>query len=422
MTRRRLRFTIQNSIDRGLLVRSFSSNRFPRLKVNVIGPEGIDNVAADLIDLGIAVFLIERNLPGKQHTNRALKISLELGIRTPNVWTEAVVKTLSEILLFMGGTHWDFDFFPVKKPDTQVVLSKETLKSKRVALFSGGLDSLCGAATVCRDDDTRLVSYYTGQKDLQKGLAASIEMRTPVQWSVRSGSFLGRGTNYLYRSFMFLCLAAVTAQSYGARNILQFENGILASGITPSPSGRSTKHAHYRVHRLCEAVFSKILGGDWTIENPFQHKTKREAFIEMTQKLGDRKARELAEKTKSCWHLYAGYKDERLGKKKNGEPCGFCVPCLVRQTAHPLQTWRNLRSDDARNHPIHGHFFREFYAMLHSIQCARNGSLGDFYTAVGSSLYDAIKPRGGYELSEVRDLFLRFADEFMVTYGFGKKK
>jgi 7-cyano-7-deazaguanine synthase in queuosine biosynthesis len=421
MNKKRLNFLVQNSIHRDKVVTSIPFNRFPRLKVEGIGPDGIDNIAADLIDLGVAVFLIERMLPGKQHVNRAMKIEVELGLRVRSVWSKKAIETLKEVLLFMGGIHWEFRFTQIKESVKPLIISQNDTNYEKVALFSGGLDSLCGAATICKNDDTRLVSFYTRQKDLQRKLASGIKMRIPVQWSVYKGSFTGRGTNYFYRSFLFLCLAAATSRSCGARYILQFENGILASGVSPSLSGRSTKHAHYRVHRLCETIFSEVLGGDWQICNPFEHKTKKDEFKEMVQKLGRNEANNLAKLTESCWHLYAGYKLHGH-VKKNGTPCGFCVPCIVRQTAHPQKTWRNLRRDDVRNHPIHGHFFREYYAMLRNIQQVRNKSLGDFYSAVGISLQDAIKPRGGYQLSDLKKLFVRFADEFMLTFNVRSRK
>jgi 7-cyano-7-deazaguanine synthase in queuosine biosynthesis len=420
MRSNRLSFKTQFSVNRNIVTSYIAYRHFPRLKVEGVGPLGIDDISADLLDLATAVFLIERSLPGKQHVNRAVEINAELGMRVPRVWSRRAIEALDQLLLFMGGIRWRFRFWQLNKAETPLIISKESRRSKKVALFSGGLDSLCGAATMRQDQDISLVSYYTRQKNLQRDLASGLGMRIPIQWSLHSGRLTGRGTNYFYRSFLFLCMAAVTARSYGANNILQFENGILASGIAPSLSGRSTKHAHYRVHRLCEIIFSEVLDGGWQITNPFEKKTKREAFLEMRRALGTVEANELAERAESCWHLYAGYKHKRLGTKENGMPCGFCVPCIVRQTAHPQKVWRDLRRDDARNDPIHGHFFREFYAMLSGIQKVRHGSLGDFYAAIGTSLQDAIRPRGGYDLSELRDLFTRFAGEFMTTFNVKK--
>jgi 7-cyano-7-deazaguanine synthase in queuosine biosynthesis len=381
----------------------------------------LDPVAADLLDVAASVFLIERCLPGKQHVNRPVKINAEIGLRAPSVWSPKAIAALQELLLFMGWTHWEFHFSKPEKYDLPLVVSRGAGELEQVSLFSGGLDSLCGAGTERDNKGIRLVSYYSKQKELQRDLALGLGMIAPVQWSTYESNFSGRGTNYLYRSFMFLSLAAITARSYGASKIQQFENGILASSIPPSLSDRSTKHAHYRVHRLCETIFTEVLGGDWQISNPFELMTKREAFNALIKKIGKNQANNLAERTQSCWHLNAGFKlNGHI--KENGLPCGFCVPCIVRQTAHPLRTWRDLRTDAARNHRIHGRNFREFYAMLCDVQIAKGKSLHDFYLALGSQAQDAIKPRGAYQLTELKDLFSRFADEFMSTFEVGVNK
>jgi 7-cyano-7-deazaguanine synthase in queuosine biosynthesis len=394
---------------------------FPKLKVlNAFGSKGMSRAAMDIIDVAVAVYAIERNLPGRQRTNPVSRIELSMELREPDLWNETATQTLEELLFFMGDTRWSFDFSHSDTPNDHIVLAAEEDSSIRaVVLFSGGLDSLCGAASIRDSTNAKLVSYYTKQKTLQQRLAEKLEMSTPVQWGWDSRPPSGRGRSFKYRGFFFLCLAAVTALSYGANRIVQFENGILASGIAPSPSDITTKHAHFRLHRLCEILFSEVLGGEWSIENPFRLKTKREEYLDLVSELGQSKARSLANMTETCWNLYAGFKlkkGDREIRKENGVPCGFCVPCIIRQTALPQEVWRDLRVDETRNHPLHGYFFREYYSMLRRIQEVRNGSIGEFCLAMDTFLQDAIKPRGGYSLDELRELFLRFSDEFMSTY------
>ena len=43
----------------------------PQLKLEgALGLNGLDSMAMDVIDIGVLVFLIERDLPGKQRMNR----------------------------------------------------------------------------------------------------------------------------------------------------------------------------------------------------------------------------------------------------------------------------------------------------------------------------------------------------------------
>jgi hypothetical protein len=396
--------------------------KLPQLVVEgKVGPHGLSRKALDLVDLGIFVYLLERCLPGKQQVNKLSKLVVRLGLREPEAWTPGAVKALEDLLLFMGGTYWSFEFFPdLSLREIPNPPKEEGTSVSCTSLFSGGLDSLCGASTICDSPDVRLVSFYTThQKTLQRSLATDLGMPPPVQWRWETWPTSGRGRNFRYRSFFFLCLAAATAQSFGAHTILQFENGILASGIAPSLSIQVTKHAHYRLHRLCETIFSEVFQEPWTIDNPFRLMTKREAYQALEDKLGPNKASALASRTETCWNLYAGFVrkvDGKKEKKKNGDPCGFCVPCIIRQTAHPQPTWVDLRKDEARNDPDKGRYFREYFNLAQRIREVRKSSLGEFYYAMDTSILEALRPTGGYTLAELRDLFLRFSDEFMDTF------
>lgn len=384
-----------------------------------IGPKGFSKESLDLIDLGVFIYLLERTLPGKQQMNRLSQLSVKFGVRDESVWTKEAVQDLEELLFFIGGTRWKFTFWTDVTLNNDLNPPREQDKASKIALFSGGLDSLCGASTFYNSSDIRLVSFYTRQKTLQRDLAANLGLHSPVQWRWKEYPTVGRGRSFRYRSFLFLCLAAATAQSYETNSIFQFENGILASSVAPSLSIQVTKHAHYRLHKLSEKIFSHILGGQWNIDNPFRTTTKRGAYEIMEQKLGKEKADINAAKTETCWNLYAGFKRTSNGieqKKPNGVPCGFCVPCIIRQTAHRQSVWVDLRKDDARNDLLQGRYFREYYNMVQRILSVRNGTLNEFYEAMDTNLLDAINPRGGYDLNELRDLFIQFSDEFMDTF------
>jgi 7-cyano-7-deazaguanine synthase in queuosine biosynthesis len=395
-------------------------NGIPLLKVeSPLGPEGINEMAMDLLDIGILVYFIERNLPGKLQMNKVLSIDVSMGLRKPSVWSPEATQALEDLLLFMGGTHWHFDFSLDKDLEDHKFSTKNDSSIHRVSLFSGGLDSLCGAATIRNTNDVRLVSFYTKQKSLQRKLAGELGMETPIQWGWNSKFPLGRTRNFRYRSFLFMCIAAVTSHSFRSTRILQFENGILASGVAPSLSLQTTKHAHYHMHRLCEVIFNKVLGGNWIIENPFENKTKREAFLDMAAELGNERAISLANMTETCWNLNAGLKRIQGNtelKKRNNIPCGFCVPCIIRQTALPQKAWVDLHEDEIRNHPLFGRYFREYYGMVQRIQSVRNKSLGEFCMAMDTFLQDALSPIGGYSLADLKSLFVHFADEFLGTF------
>lgn len=195
-----------------------------------LGPSGMTNVGADLIDLAGAIFQIERQLRGRGRTNPPEKFALSIALRSPRMWTKKAISATISALNLLGDASWQIEIEPGLRAEIPKFETTQGDQVVQVALFSGGLDSTCGAYSL-RDERarTQLVSFYTGQKSLQLELATAIGFSKPVQWSRKWTGDLGRGHSFRYRSFLFLALAAVVANSWKARRILQFENGILAS-------------------------------------------------------------------------------------------------------------------------------------------------------------------------------------------------
>jgi hypothetical protein len=86
------------------------------------------------------------------------------------------------------------------------------------------------------------------------------------------------------------------------------------------------------VHQHAETLFGEIFGATWKIENPFLASTKRECVAQMQRILGDKVCKELVPKTETCWYLNS-YQLRANRRKKNGVPCGVCIPCIIRRTA-----------------------------------------------------------------------------------------
>src|SRR5262249_23082672 len=122
------------------------------------------------------------------------------------------------------------------------------------------------------------------------------------------------------------------ASSYRTHRIVQFENGVLATAVPFGGAYFMTRHAHPFFHREAERLLNAVLGGNWTIENPFLQYTKRGVYECMERAIGPAAARKIAGLTETCWYIQSN--QYRRGRPKpNGEPCGLCVPCIVRRTA-----------------------------------------------------------------------------------------
>lgn len=398
------------------------------------GPRGISQEAADLVDFAAAVYQIEKHLKGRQRTNPPARFELSMQLRNPDAWTRRAVEMAQRALLLLGNAQWTLTFTGGLKADVPGLGAVDSEQVDRIVLFSGGMDSACGAACVLdHRHRTRLVSFYTRQKTLQRTIANDIGFKPPVQWGMRWDSELGRGRGhtYYYRSFLFLCLAAATAESWGARTILQFENGILASSIPPSPSWMMTKHAHPKLHELLSQLLSELFDDEWSVANPFLLLTKRGCFDKAAGRLGKAEAARIIRKTETCW-FYASNRiikpaDEELQKreqdgkkswqKKPGTPCGICIPCVIRRTAFQgdVDEYRwDLKENAVKNDPRLGAAFRSYFLLLDRIADTEK-SPAEFYRLLSAAGRDLVA-EGYLSLGDLHQLFLEFAKEFFDAY------
>jgi 7-cyano-7-deazaguanine synthase in queuosine biosynthesis len=311
------------------------SDHFHLVLAGHLGPAGLSARARDLLTVGFSVFSIERSLSGYSGTNRPCDFEVELKLEETQRWTRAAINSLVELLAFQGDARWSWNFKKATEPvavnSRATILDKRTIE--RVVLFSGGLDSMSGIATLRADAPRiQLVSHYSKQKSAQLAIASALGYGSPTQARIVRRGLSSRGRSYLYRSFYFLCLGAAVASSYKIANVTQFENGVLAAAIPPAPPYFMTRHAHPMVHRHAENLFGEIFGTTWKIDNPFVSRTKRECVAQMRKVLGGKLSEKLISKTETCWYVNS-YQLRANRKKKNGVPCGVCIPCIIRRTA-----------------------------------------------------------------------------------------
>jgi 7-cyano-7-deazaguanine synthase in queuosine biosynthesis len=340
-------------------------------------------------------------------------------VSDPEMWKGKPLEALEELLGFLGMAEWRMQ--SVRRPGRarQYFKSEPVKRSvSRIALLSGGLDSTSGiGAGLVPASNTQLCSFYTRQESLQAEIAAALGFPVPTQWRMQGAS--GRGRSFFYRSFLFLALAAATAETFGAREIFQFENGILASSIPPVPSLAMTKHAHPRLHRLLEQLLQSVTGKEWRIVNPLWQMTKRQAVAVMRRKLGPNESGHLESVTRSCWNLSAphvfGVRTFNRQTKHANEQCGVCVPCIIRRTALPREHFAfDLNQPPIRNHAKLGAHFLEYTEFVLGIRAARTqAELRHFLPAEALDLIDD----GWTDLKSLEALLRRFADEFVETFG-----
>jgi 7-cyano-7-deazaguanine synthase in queuosine biosynthesis len=374
-----------------------------------VGPGGITAQAADLIDVALSVFVVEQQVASRATTNPVMRVELDIPVRDTDPWKNGGAATAATLLNGMALPSWTVVIHSSRKrpiPKAGVTAPRDV---GQVVLFSGGLDSTSGAASIQQQQaTTELVSFYTRQRTLQRELATALGFEEPAQFSMKWTPPAGRGHSFRYRSFLFLSLAAAVASSWKADRILQFENGILASSVAPAPSFNMTRHAHPELHRSAEALFKSVLGNEITIENPFFYKTKRESVAAAPQRF-----RKLLERTETCWYLYANHIS---GKKKSLRvACGACIPCLLRRTAlSDEERTIDLNQDKYRNDEKLGRAFRSYYAFLQDVRDCGNAS-PRFFQLLSADGRDLMM-RDGIPLDKLHRLFRTFAKEFLATF------
>lgn len=122
----------------------------------------IPHPAEDLLLFGCAVYCIDKTARRAAQTDAWTRaLTLRLPVRDVDAWADA---SWSDALNFLSGDLWTIDPFNSKFDPLAGLTSGETMApADVVCLFSGGLDSLCGAIDLLEEDDTRrvcLVSHH----------------------------------------------------------------------------------------------------------------------------------------------------------------------------------------------------------------------------------------------------------------------
>lgn len=387
-----------------------------------LGPRPLSDRALDLLDLAGGVYRVESRIK-RRATDPAVDWRLTAPVRDIEFWRTQGGPLLGDVLSFLNRGRWRCDFVPRPAARPPELAAPVERNIQEVILFSGGMDSLCGAGVhQTPPDGVALVGCYHKQAALQIELGEALGYPTLAQWRL-AGQRGKEGMN-LVRSFMFLTLGAVTAETYGASKIYQYENGVLALAIPPAGNFIPTRHAHPETHRRVEALFAAVFGRLMKIANPFVLHTKRETVADLLAARPPKLANALLDKTETCWY---GIQAHVGGVPKTPwQPCGVCTPCLVRRTARPQEIpkppsgkWRgyafDLRKPADRERPKLGISFRGYLELIDIV--AANTTDAELIAELAPEARALIGRPPGPREADVVDLLRRFAAEFRDTYG-----
>jgi len=261
-------------------------------------------------------------------------------VRAPEFWNSAEVKqTLQRTLEFLAEDYFDFTFYgAANAPEVQTFLGIETAAGKfsqpeRLALFSGGLDSLAGvvAEAVGKKRKLLLLNHRSNDKfsPLYETLFQQLTDRvSPVPLSqvrvlINKSATLGIDFAQRARSFLFAAMGMTVASILKLDEITCFENGVVSLNLpvcAQITGAKATRTTHPRVIRGLEKLGTLLAGGkDFKIQTPFFWHTKGDVVAEILKE----KCGPLIASSRSC----AG----TILRSKVKPHCGVCSQCIDRR-------------------------------------------------------------------------------------------
>jgi 7-cyano-7-deazaguanine synthase in queuosine biosynthesis len=322
-----------------------------------VGPKLVD-----LIEIALAVYLADRVSPRdpRKHSkqNWVRTIRLKIGVRCPEFWQQYEIQNDLNILLnFLTDDDWQLDFVKLEGHD-RLFESQRSLRlppdtSPRVALFSGGLDSLAGVATcMLSDTDSHfvLVSGATNYQQISRQRKQVEQLRNVersgdfthllvdfgIKW--HESNYAKQETTQRTRGFLFSALGCMAAVNAGSNVLEIYENGIGAINLpfdSSQISAMNSRSVHPVTLRYLGNLFSKVVEYEFEVQNKFLFSTKAEMCLSLNSEISG-----LIPITFSC----DGFPVHVAGKPQ----CGVCSSCLLRRLS--LQSAGLGRFDDGNNY------------------------------------------------------------------------
>lgn len=310
--------------------------------------------ASDLLEIAAYVFTADQavsrggdsSFEYGQKWRRNLRFKIP--VRDTAFWSDrATLELLTSTLGFLSDDDYEFEFEKNSSPapiESYLPFGKSQGNPiEEVMLFSGGLDSFCGAVqeVVVGQRRVALVSHVpTGkigkpQRELVAALAAhaksgSAPLHVPVR--LNKGKELGIDNAQRTRSFVFAAMAGAVARGFGLSRFRFYENGPVSFNLPIAAElvgGRASRTTHPLTIKRLRELLTLVYGVPFEIENPFLWRTRTEILEQL-------KSTALAPhcaKTISCAHT-----KERTVQHSH---CGRCSQCIDRRFAARAAGMRN---------------------------------------------------------------------------------
>lgn len=313
----------------------------------------IPEVYEDLFVIGISVFALDKRISRRKFTDCWTRdISVSIPVLCYEQWSGTETQW-NKTLGFLTGDKWNIQFRQCKKQYSQREnpnrVHLELDKCNCVSLFSGGLDSFCGAIKLLEDGLSPCLVGHNEYPKLRKKqqefvdtfqsiyaeqnvkfVSFSANSRAPK--TIEGEKLKGTENTSRGRSLLFLCAALSIAGILGEDIPVYIpENGFIGLNI-PLTNGRKGTCSTRTTHPFFLSGVKDILqtvGITNPIRNFFAYSSKREIVNLVKDKEAFKKH---YMDTISCSHPCLA----RWNKKGHNEypvNCGYCYPCLIRKSS-----------------------------------------------------------------------------------------
>lgn len=313
----------------------------------------IPAIYEDLFVIGLSVFALDKRVSRRMFKDCwTREITVSIPVLEYDKW-EKTAAQWEKVLGFLTGDHWHIVFrkskvvYSHREHANRIHLNVQTCDC--VCLFSGGLDSLCGAIRLLEEGASPCLIGHNEYPKLAKKqnlfvntfqslypertvkfISFTANSRAPI--STKEGPLKESENTSRGRSLLFLCAALSVAGILGKDVPVYIpENGFIGLNI-PLTGGRkgtcSTRTTHpYFLRQFTEIL--KQVGIGNTITNFFAYNTKREIVNQVKDTEAFQKC---YADTISCSHpCLARY--NKNGSKEYPINCGYCYPCLIRKSS-----------------------------------------------------------------------------------------
>ncbi len=337
----------------------FNKNNNSNIKTDIenlwrrFGEKTIPNINEDLIIIALSIYAIDKRIPRKVFRDGWTRcIEVNIPVLDIEKWNK-VKYDLEKTLGFLSGDIWTFNFRSTLEKFRGNKVSKYNLvKNKEfdcVSLFSGGLDSFCGAVKLLEEEKSIcFVGFkeYGHLEKRQKQIYNTLQNNyseinkeimlfngTPYAPSVnnRKDNKYNEGVESTSRSRSFLFIAGALAIAAIIGNDIPVyipENGFIGLNVALTMSRKgtcSTRTTHPYFLRELNKIIERI-GITNKVENFYAYNSKGKIVEEVK---GTQAFIQGARLTISCSHPCLS----RYDKMPPPLNCGYCYPCLIRRAS-----------------------------------------------------------------------------------------